>query len=466
MRAVGFTGRQRHALLLLALFVAAVLAVLAGFIITSLQNFERASAIGTPLAAHVTKETAPSPTPLPTATATPAATPMPEEGIWSQVRGARLFDQVARQMEMVRGLTPLRGVALNFVDEAEMDSLLRKLHAERDLESEHLPYIVLGILPERSLDFDIRAPAAVYVPEEEQVYVDTSRPMGDASAQTVLAWAYVRALQDQHFGLEMIDARTRTIDERLAAQALIAGDAAVSTGLYCHRDLASADWERLTELAIEAEHIGLNDGPGDHEAWRRLQRFPSVEGRAFVQELFEAGGWDAVNRAYTDLPRSTAQILHPARYMEQQGRPNLTVVPDMSEVLGQGWELVLEDTLGELVVGLYLTQVLPEGRSRDAAEGWDGDTFVVWAREDGERVLIWRTRWESSVDARVFEDALGAAVTEKYSLAEPMSPGEGAAGRWWESEAGGFHISRTGLSVLFVRAPDATTAANAVGAMR
>lgn len=381
------------------------------------------------------------------------------------MRGARLFDQVACQVEIARELTPLREVALSFLDDAEMDSLLRKLYANRDMESELLPYTALDLIPAGPLALDIHTPAAVYVPEEEQVYIATSGLMDDDDAQALLARAYLEALQYQHFALEVMNARTRTVDERLAARALVAGDAALATALYCHRDLASADWGRLTNLIIAAEQPRLSGDVGDHEVWRQLQRFPTVDGRVFVQELFEAGGWEAVNRAYTDLPRSTTQILHPSRYAEAQGEPSPVAIPDVGEVLGKDWHLALEDTLGELVTGLYLSQALPEERSREAAEGWDGDTLVVWERENGDRVLVWRTMWKTRGEATVFEDSLAAVVREKYAPGESIRPAEGPVGQWWDSDAATFHISRAGLYVLFVRAPDATTAMEVAGMM-
>lgn len=463
MRIPGLTGRQQTTLLLMSLVVPVTLALSAGFIITSLQNLE-AAAVEMP-SSPATGEAAPSPTPLPTATATPAATPVPDEGIWAHVRGARVFNQVACQVETVRGLAPLREVALSFLDDAEMDALRRARYANQDVESALLPYRALELLPPVPPPFDRPTLSAVYVPEEEQIYIGMSGLMGDDNAQALLARAYVEALQYQHFGLEVMDARTPTLDERLAAQALIAGDAVLSTALYCHRNLASVDWDRITDLVVAAEPVRLRGDEADLEVWRRLQRFPTVEGRVFVQELFETGGWEAVNRAYTDLPRSTTQILHPSSYAEARGGPRLVTVPDLGDALGRAWHLTLEDTLGELVTGLYLSQGLPEDQSREAAAAWAGDTLVVWERVDGERLLVWRTTWASRGAAAVFEDSLTAVVKKKYSPAEPIRPEEGPTGQWWDSEGATFHTSRTGLSVLFLRAPDLSTAVAVAGTM-
>ncbi|MFO7743588.1 MAG: hypothetical protein R6X31_14895, partial [Anaerolineae bacterium] len=103
MRGSGFTDRQRRIVLVMVLIIAAVFALLAGFIVTSWESFRQAVAAVTPSPAG-TPQVAATHTPLPTPAPTPAATPMPEEGIWSQVRAARLFDQIAHQVETERAL--------------------------------------------------------------------------------------------------------------------------------------------------------------------------------------------------------------------------------------------------------------------------------------------------------------------------------------------------------------------------
>jgi hypothetical protein len=341
-----------------------------------------------------------------------------------------------------------------------MAAMLQQLYAERNLESELKPYTALDMVPKGSVSFEVHTSAGIYVPEQEQLYVATDRPEGDGNAQTVLAHAYVHALQDQHFDLEAMDDRTSTIDEDLAAEALIAGDATVSTALYRHRDLASADWDALTDLIMETEHPHYSGQLETSAAWQQLKRFPNREGRVFVQRLFEAGGWDAVNRAYTDPPRSTEQILHPGRYLEQRDAPTQVTVPGIGSVLGEEWQEVLEETLGELVLGLYLNDELPGEKAWQAAAGWDGDTFVVWERETGGQVAVWRTVWDSSADAREVENSLVALVEQRYFPVRPIRPPRGVIGHWWETNAGTFHVCRTGRYVLFLQAPDVNTAVN------
>ena len=69
----------------------------------------------------------------------------------SQVQAARLFDQIAHQVETLRGLAPRAEVPLSFLNGGEMTTLLRRFYSGRDLELSLLPYTVLGLLPDASI---------------------------------------------------------------------------------------------------------------------------------------------------------------------------------------------------------------------------------------------------------------------------------------------------------------------------
>jgi hypothetical protein len=455
--ASGFTRRQRLTILLMVIAVVVVFSMLAGFIVTSIQSWERPS----PAASPVRSSSLPTPVPTPS----PAPSPISEEGIWSQVQAARLFDQIAHQVETLRGLSPRAEVPLSFLDGREMTALLGGRYDERDLEAQLLPYVSLGLLPGAPISIRPHQAAGLYVPDQGQLYVATGRQEIDADDQALLAHAYAHALQDQHFDLGAMDARANTTDAALAVEALVEGDAALLTALYRYEDLTAADWRHLEDLILQAERPGYGEELDRDEAWARLGRFPYRAGRRFAEALFQAGDWEAINRAYTDPPRSTEQVLHPERYLGGRDEPARVVVPDLEAVLGEGWRMVLQDTLGEFVVGLYLDLPLPEEMAWRAADGWDGDTFVVWEREDGGRVLVWRTIWDSTVEAVEFERALAASIPQRYPPAWPLETPRGLPGQWWETDAGAMCVCRAGRYVISVRAPDVGALANVVEAL-
>ncbi|MBN1180343.1 MAG: hypothetical protein JXD18_14115 [Anaerolineae bacterium] len=438
---------QRRVVLLLFLGVVAVLALTAGFVVTSMRGLERATA------------TAPSPfssppTPFATPSPSPPAPVISAEGPWSQVQAARLFDQIGRQVEALRGLSPRAEVPLNFLDGREMAALLDQLNVERGLEGQLEPYAALGLLPDAPVALEAHEAAAIYVFEQDQLYAVIHEQQGGIDDQVLLAHAYAHALQDQTFDLEAVGARAATTDAALAGRALVEGDATLLTALYRYGDVGAADWEYLASLILLAERPSYGEVLDSSEVWTRLERFPYWEGRRFAAALFEAGGWDAVDRAYTNPPRSSEQVLHPERYLGEPDAPTGVGLPNLGGVLGEGWSLLLEDTLGEFAVGLYLDQTLPEEAAWQAADGWDGDTFVVWEREDGARVRVWRIIWDTTAEAAEFEQAMITLIPQRFLPASPVEAPAGVEGRWWETEGGGVAISRVARYVTLVYAPD------------
>jgi hypothetical protein len=388
-------------------------------------------------------------------------------GIQSQVQAARLFDQIARQVEMLRGLTPRAVVPLSFLNEREMTSLVRQLYAARNPQARFLPYTALGILPDAEFSVCVGRVAGLYVSEQQQLYVSTAQQENNPDDQVLLAYAYALALQDQHFDLRAMAARATTTDAALAVQALAEGDAALLVAFYRYQEPAAADWEHLAGLLAQAEQSDCEEALDSNAAWTRLQRFPYQEGRQFVEALYQAGGWQAVNRAYADLPRSTEQVLHPERYLGERDLPDPVLVPDLGTVLGAGWTPLLQDTLGEFATGLYLAGALPESTAWPAADGWGGDTLVVWERQDESRVLVWRSVWKSTAEAAEFERALVVLVPQRYVPAWPVEPPQGLVGQWWETGAGAgaIAVSRVGRTVVLARAPDTDTLSRVIGAL-
>lgn len=462
MTGSGFSPGQRRIVLLLVLVVVLVFALFAGFIITSLQTLEQAAVPTAVLGA------AASPSASPTPAQPGTSTPMPRNGFWAQVRSARLFDQIAHQVEVERGLSPRAEVPLSFLEERRMEETLLDVFSHGQRNDTSQTYRAIGLLPAELPGLSVDAPAGIYVPEHQQLYVTIGRLESDPDAQALLAHAYVHALQDQHFDLRGMAERAETTDAWLALQALIEGDATLATVLYDRGDLASADWDRWTELIVAAEHPHYGDPASSQDTSSTLQSFANTQGRQFVLSLFERGGWEAVDAAYTDPPRSTEHILHPTRYLDaaspavEPSGPSPVTVPSLGKALGDGWEMLEEDTIGEFIIGLYLTQALTPNVAQDAANGWDGDTFVVWGREDGASFQIWRSLWRNTEEADSFERAVRLVIPQRYLPVRPMEPPLGAPGRWWETDSGTILLRRDGRYVMQVCAPDANSLLNAL----
>lgn len=278
------------------------------------------------------------------------------------------------------------------------------------------------------------------------------------------AHEYVHALQDQNYdlknGLGFDDELCEQDSERCAAlQALLEGDAT----------LAEEGW--LVNYATQQDRLELFEFYSDIQtpvflsAPAFLQEdflFPYLQGRLFVQNFWEQDQWDAIAALYQDPPVSTEQILHPEKY--PQDTPLSVDLPDLAGILGDGWEEIDRDVMGEWYTYLILARgVSPETRIDDAqasqaADGWGGDAYAVYQDpESGEVALVWRTRWDTPDEAAEFAQTFLEYATARYQ-GEPQEPQPGTY--VWETGESfqQFVINEDDGETVWLAAPDAELA--------
>jgi hypothetical protein len=241
----------------------------------------------------------------------------------------------------------------------------------------------------------------------------------------------------------------------------VEGDAVLITARYAGLESGLAQMNRLAQMAADAEQPAYALLTGD-PAFQRLHLFPYWEGVRLVAALYTEGGWEAVNRAYTHLPCSAEQVLHPERYLAEESVQKVAS-PDLGPVLGADWGLVWRDTLGEFLVGLHLMVYLDdETVAWGAAEGWAGDTFALWESEEGQHLLAWRLAWDDRDEAEAFEQAY-ALLIPRFRVPPPIAveaPTD-LPGRFWEGAGGAAYLARAGRVVNVVWGPDLETVMDA-----
>ena len=218
-------------------------------------------------------------------------------------------------------------------------------------------------------------------------------------ARITYAHEYTHALQDAAFGSGAASDRVKgQHDRELALLGLEEGDASVAMVLWALAHLSSAEMAGVTATPLP-DMSGI-------PAWMvHLLEYPYLSGAAFVSQLYASGGWDAVDAVYADLPASSEQVLHPAKYLA--GEAPIVVEPlDLLSVLPAGWTQVSESTMGEewLATGLEGINV-EAGAASAAAAGWGGDHLTVVDATDGSWALGWRIDWDTPLDATAFEAA-------------------------------------------------------------
>ena len=156
--------------------------------------------------------------------------------------------------------------------------------------------------------------------------------------------------------------------------------------------------------------------------------FPYTTGLGYVSNIQSQGGWPAVNDLFKKMPVSTEQILHPEKSTEAPVA--VTLPADLKTKLGTGWTVPLEDTFGELQLGIWLREAgVPAADATAAAAGWGGDRLAVIEGPDGAWATLMQTVWDTEADAQAFETAATTALEKSPGVAQVL-PGVGGKTRW------------------------------------
>lgn len=305
--------------------------------------------------------------------------------------------EIAKEITEIRNLT-FRGTPRFIVVDIEWATKRTSSRTNRELKTWGKIYRLTMLVPQ---DYDTVKAATQYraswiaATMGNKIYIveENFRDSGD-TAYRVIAHELVHVLQKEYF-----DPPTpKFFDERLAVSALIEGDA----------DLVADEYSKRHSLRVfKTTRLTL------HDPYIALHSFPYVYGEKFVKFLYDQGGWELVNKAYKNLPSSTEQIMHPQKYLKGEAPKRVVVSIDKS------YRLIHEDRLGEFYVYVLVATKLGIKNASKVAEGWDGDK-VLLLNNGTHELLIWKTLWETSLDAREFYDAL-VQIAEMQGVKEDGS---------------------------------------------
>jgi hypothetical protein len=332
-----------------------------------------------------------------------------------------VYAEIRAAVEQIRGLKPTAAVDPVTIDEAQLRSNLVSefdtSYKPADLKNAEDELIALGFLPAGSslraltLAFQGGQVAGYYSPEKDQLFV-VSRSGGGLGAAGMVTYAheFTHQLQDQQIHLDTLRLEAHDQGDRSFARlALVEGDATSvqttwMTDNLTPRQLGEVMGEALDPAALKA----LQNAP---RYLRETSFFPYNDGLTFVSRLIAAGGYPAVDAAFRDPPDSTEQILHPDKYLQRE-KPIAVVLPTkLAATMGPGWSVAAQDTLGELVLRIWLEQVLSTPDAAAGAAGWGGDRLVLLHGPGGEVDIGLITKWDTVGDTGEFAEA--AATTLK-----------------------------------------------------
>ncbi len=345
-----------------------------------------------------------------------------------------ITDDIARQVERYRGLEFKRPFMRRLIHREDVVKFMRR-DMERDMPREEARKLVL-VMSEFGLvapDADFYAmfegfmeagAAAFYKPDTQTFYLIEGK--NDRGDRPIVFHELVHALEDQHFGLDgLMQREDQDSDAGMAVKALVEGSAEHFTNAYSAAnpdDLKAMMAAQMTPDMVQRQAAMMQTVPMFLIASMGL--YPYKNGAAWLDAIGARDG-AAVDRIYADLPASSEQVLHPEKWGKDF--PRRVGAPDLAGALGSGWEILDDDTLGELFCGLVVAtnRWNPTLRNNLQAllavldmttqgvgfkppiagvvEGWDGDRYSAAVSADSARVCVaWASVWDSAQDAQEF----------------------------------------------------------------
>lgn len=388
-----------------------------------------------------------------------------------EAANAAIRAEVEANVVALRGLEPLAPITPVVLSrDALRDRLAADMAAEGDPDASRDDVLELSAFDFLERDYDLYAAQlelqgdgilGFYDPETAEFVVVNEGALLDAPAQWTHAHEFVHALQDQHYDLDALTDDAVNSEFQAAVRALAEGEADLVQRLYLTEGgfFSQEEFQAIVTEIAQSDGSELDDYP---PVLISSLSFPYSSGYRFVETLYDAGGFEAIDAAWADPPRSTEHILHPERYLAGDA-PQIVTLPPLTDTLGVGWELLEDDILGEFFLREYLDQQLAAAVAERAAEGWGGDRYAVyWNEATGGLVMALRLVWDTAEDATEF-----AAEYPDYPagllgvVAQPQPDGSGC---WVRGEA--ICFLQAGAESWVVRAPDTATAAAVLAALR
>lgn len=285
--------------------------------------------------------------------------------------------------------------------------------------------------------------AAYYDPSANTFYV-VMQNLPDAMLSAVYAHELYHGFQDQRHDLDKYilspaDGKL-TDDELLARQAVVEGEATYIMTLWTLKKMFGAvpdssvlrmsinmQSQLSTARLLDMVKQSATAQAGSKEIGDALQALDKIppfmvetmvgvylKGMNFIFETQRAG-WQKVDELYTRPPVSTEQILHPEKWAAYEQPYRYEWPDERAEPSLSGWKLLESNTLGELQWRIIFVEYSLESLHLSAADGWDGDSFMIFEnKNDGRLLLLLYTSWDSDKDVREFRHAYEQLLKIKY----------------------------------------------------
>jgi hypothetical protein len=174
----------------------------------------------------------------------------------------------------------------------------------------------------------------------------------------------------------------------------------------------------------------------------------------FCQLYYNAGGWTTLNRILADPPRSTEMLLHPEKYgvLSELDFPTNVTISDPTQILGPGYVVVGDFTMGELTMRQFLAEGNAVADANEAAAGWGGDHCLVYSSGPTEMVIM-VTVWDTANDAAQFKAAVKNKLDKLSGRQGTVDEGKGLM-TWERNRSSDFvSVSENNMVVVALGVP-------------
>ena len=333
-------------------------------------------------------------------------------------------EAIEQQASGIRGLKFVEPVNYNVLSRQQikktMSAKLAEVFSEEEFKQMTAAMAAIGLLPagyplrEKYIDLLGEQVAAFYDQHAHKLFMYEDASLDNAQNRVVLAHELTHALQDQHFGLKKLPLEIKNNDDRAAAaSALVEGDATLVMSEFMLKNMSKQMFKDSMLASFTQNMKQLETAP---RFLREMLVFPYLRGQDFCASLYGRGGYDEVSKAYANPPSSTAQILHPEKYLANPREDPIAI--EWAELKIKGEAPVGDNIVGEMGVRILFTEWLEAATAEKAATGWRGDRYLYFAGGDA---LIWKTVWASAGDAAEFFEAEKKLLEKRHQLTNPRS---------------------------------------------
>lgn len=356
---------------------------------------------------------------------------------WSQAEELlKSADEVLAEISRLRELpakSPIeKGVKNREEIKAYIVERIQKEYPAGDLELERKALVKLGLIPadlkmlDLILDLLTEQVMGFYDPHTRMLYIADWIPV--EAQKAVMAHELMHALQDQHFDLLRFMKRTRGNDDALAARnAIVEGEGLAVMLDYIMKPMGQnfllipdvVQMQRFQMPVMESQFKVFAGAPA---YLKEALLFPYTYGLNFIQAYRRQHPWKDVANVYSDLPKSTEQIIHPEKYMTDRDEPTPLKAAERDH-FAKEWKKTYDNVLGEFTIYLLIRQFTEESLAQRASAGWDGDLMELF-ESPGRIGFVLRSVWDSEQDATEFFEAYRQLVLKKYPDAELIESSE------------------------------------------